>query len=80
MAFVLMAGDPLSVASPPAELERVTISIDRRILQCAIEVFARGGCEYVEWIEKLTIRDAYNVALLIGVLLEADAHGRFSAR
>lgn len=80
MAFVLMAGDPLSVVQPPAELERVTISIDRRILQCAIDVFARGGCEYVEWIEKLTIHDAYNVALLIGVLLEADAHGRFSAR
>lgn len=79
MAFVLMAGDPLSVPAPPPPAERITITIDKRILQCAIDVFSRGGCEYVEWIEKLSIHDAYNVALLIGVLLEADAHGRFSA-
>jgi hypothetical protein len=75
-----MAGDPLTTPAPAGELERITISIDKRILQCAIEVFARGGCDYVEWIEKLPIKDAYNVALLIGVLLEADAHGRFHAR
>jgi hypothetical protein len=80
MSFVIMAGDPLAPPAPLPDVERVTVSIDRRILQCAIEVFARGGCEYVEWIEKLSIRDAYNVALLIGVLLEADAHGRFHAR
>lgn len=80
MAFVLMAGDPLAPAPAIAPEERITISIDKRILQCAIEVFARGGCEYVEWIEKLPIRDAYNVALLVGVLLQADAHGRFHAR
>lgn len=80
MAFVLMAGDPLNAPAPAGELERITISIDKRILQCAIEVFARGGCDYVEWIEKLPIKEAYNVALLIGVLLEADAHGRFHAR
>jgi len=61
------------------QVRRVTISIDARILQCAIEVIARGGCEYVSWIDKLPIRDAYNVALLFGVLLEADAHGRFQA-
>ncbi|MCA1834352.1 MAG: hypothetical protein LC750_16780 [Actinobacteria bacterium] len=74
-----MAGD--QVATPAGDVvdERVTVTIDKRILQCAIEVFARGGCEYVAWIDKLPIRDAYNVALLIGVLLEADAHGRFSA-
>jgi hypothetical protein len=78
--FVLMAGDPLIAPASAGELERITISIDKRILQCAIEVFARGGCDYVEWIEKLPIKDAYNVALLIGVLLEADAHGRFHTR
>lgn len=78
--FVLMAGDSLAAPLPEAPNDRISISIDRRILQCAIEVFSRGGCEYVEWIEKLSIRDAYNVALLIGVLLEADAHGRFSTR
>jgi hypothetical protein len=75
-----MAGDPLTTPAPGAPDDRITISIDKRILQCAIEVFARGGCEYVDWIEKLSIKDAYNVALLIGVLLEADAHGRFHAR
>jgi len=79
MAFVLMPGDELAAVAPPAKDDRITIAIDRRILQCAIDVFARGGCEYVEWIDKLAIRDAYNVALLIGILLEADAHGRFSA-
>ena len=79
MAFVLMAGDELAAPLPPATDDRITVSIDRRILQCAIDVFARGGCEYVAWIDKLSIRDAYHVALLIGILLEADAHGRFSA-
>lgn len=58
-------------------IERVTFSIDKRILQCGIEVITRGGCAYVEWIGKLSVRDAYDVALLIGVLLQADAHGRF---
>lgn len=79
MAYVLTIGDDLAPTPPPAKDDRITIAIDRRILQCAIDVFARGGCEYVEWIEKLSIRDAYNVALLIGILLQADAHGRFSA-
>jgi hypothetical protein len=57
--------------------ERVTFSIDRRILQCGIEVITRGGCDYVEWIGKLSTKDAYDVALLFGMLLQADAHGRF---
>jgi hypothetical protein len=64
---------------PDEPVDRITISIDKRILQCAIEVFTRGGCDYVEWIDKLSIRDAYNVALLIGILLQADQHGRFHA-
>jgi hypothetical protein len=55
----------------------VTITIDKRILQCAIEVIARGGCDYVDWIGKLSIHDAYNVAVLIGILMQADRHGRF---
>lgn len=80
MAYMLTIGDELAPVLPPATVEPVTITIDKRILQCAIEVFARGGCEYVAWIDKLPIRDAYNVALLIGILLEADAHGRFSAQ
>lgn len=58
----------------------VTITIDKRILQCAIEVIARGGCDYVDWIGKLSIHDAYNVAVLIGMLMQADSHGRFSAQ
>lgn len=65
------------VAAPDREL--VEFAIDRRILQCAIEVITRGGCEYMAWLDTLTIRDAYNVALLIGALLQADAHGRFRA-
>lgn len=60
------------------DAERVTFSIDRRILQCGIDVITRGGCEYVAWIGTLSVQDAYAVALLIGVLLQADHHGRFS--
>lgn len=65
------------MADAPAP--HVTIAIDQRILQCAIEVIARGGCEYVAWIGTLSTADAYNVAILIGILLEADSHGRFQA-
>ena len=79
MAFVMMAGDDLAPPAPKLDDQRITISIDRRILQCAIDVFERGGCEYVKWIDTLPIRDAYNVALLIGVLLQADAYERFHA-
>lgn len=57
--------------------DRISFTIDKRILQCGIEVITRGGCEYVEWINTLTKKDAYDVALLFGVLLQADAHGRF---